>query len=484
MKTRDVNDILREEGPDAVRATFDAAAAGGPYTSKNGVNDEDEPRPPAFTDEALALRFAERHETDLRYVAAWGRWLHYDGQRWQFDNTLLAFDRARKVCREAAAECNKQKVVNVIASAKTVAAIERLAKADRRMAATIDQWDADPWLLNTPKGVVDLRTGAIRSHRPGDYFTKITSVGPSSTDCPLWKAHLTRVLDGDRDLVSYEQRVLGYTLTGVTREHALFFKYGTGANGKGVTNNTAAGILKDYAQTATVETFTASHNDRHTTELAALRGARLVTVAETEEGRRWAESRIKTLTGGDPIRARFMRQDEFEFMPQLKLLISGNHKPGLRSVDEALRRRFHLIPFTVTIPPDERDPDLADKLKAEWPAILAWMIEGCILWQREGLAPPAAVRDATAAYLDAQDGLGAWLEECCEIDPRGFETRTALFSSWNEWAEASGEHVGTRARFLDALEARGFEPARTAGRGFRGLRIIAPATAQHHWSER
>jgi len=188
----------------------------------------------------------------------------------------------------------------------------------------------------------------------------------------------------DAELVAYLQRVLGYALTGVTTEHALFFCYGTGANGKGVTINTAAGILKDYAQTASVETFTASHTDRHSTELAALRGARLVTVAETEEGRRWAESRIKTLTGGDSIRARFMRQDEFEFIPQLKLLISGNHKPGLRSVDEAIRRRFHLIPFTITLPSEERDPELAEKLKAEWPAILGWMVEGCLAWQREG----------------------------------------------------------------------------------------------------
>ena len=221
--------------------------------------------------------------------------------------------------------------------------------------------------------------------------------------------------------------MLGYALTGSTREHALFFGYGSGANGKGVTINTAAGILADYAQTAAVETFTASFTDRHTTELAALRGARLVTVAETEEGRRWAESRIKTLTGGDPIRARFMRQDEFEFQPQLKLLISGNHKPGLRSVDEAIRRRFHLIPFVITIPPDERDPDLAEKLKSEWPAILAWMIAGCLAWQRERLNPPAAVRDATAAYLDAQDALAAWIEECCEQEAFAFATRADLF---------------------------------------------------------
>jgi len=471
-----------------LRAAADAAhidhqRSGNGAAEKTNRADVEEPRPPAFTDEALALRFAERHEHDLRYVAGWGKWLRYDGKRWQFDETLYAFDLARKICREAAAECNKSKIAAGVASAKTVAAVERLAKADRRLAATISQWDADPWLLNTPDGTIDLRTGKRREHRREDYLTKPAATGPSTADCPLWRAHLYRVLDGDAELIAYVQRVLGYCLTGSTKEHALFFGYGTGANGKGVTINTASGILCEYAQSAAVETFTASHTDRHPTELAALRGARLVTVAETEEGRRWAESRIKGLTGGDPIRARFMRQDEFEFQPQLKLLISGNHKPGLRSVDEAFRRRFHLIPFTVTIPADERDPDLTEKLKAEWPAILGWMVEGCLEWQRsKGLNQPAAVRNATSAYLEAQDALAAWIEECCEHKPGAFATRTALFDSWSKWATTAGEHIGTRSRFIDALEARGFEHARTAGRGFKGLRII-PDPQASHWSE-
>ena len=161
------------------------------------------------------------------------------------------------------------------------------------------------------------------------------------------------------------QRVFGYALSGDTSAHALFFLFGTGANGKSVTIDTVAGILNDYHRTAAIETFTASSVERHPTDLAGLRGARLVTAVETEEGRRWAESRIKTLTGGDKIAARFMRQDYFEFSPQFKLVIAGNHKPGLRSVDEAIRRRFHLIPFTVTIPPASRDPQLREKLKAE-----------------------------------------------------------------------------------------------------------------------
>ena len=235
-------------------------------------------------------------------------------------------------------------------------------------------------------------------------------------------------------MFAFLQRVAGYALTGITREHALFFLYGVGANGKTTFLNAITGALGDYCRNAPIETFTATQSERHPTDLAGLRGARLVTAVETEEGRRWAESKIKALTGGDKISARFMRQDFFEYAPQFKLLIAGNHKPGLRSVDEAIRRRLHLIPFTVTIPPAERDPDLPNKLKAESAGILQWMIEGCLQWQQRGLAPPGIVTAATAAYLEAEDSMAAWISDCCEIDPNHWESGACLFASWSTWA--------------------------------------------------
>jgi putative DNA primase/helicase len=430
-----------------------------------------ESRPPAFSDDALALRFAERHADDLRFVAAWGKWLSWTGTHWQFDDTLRAFDLARAVCREAAASCNKSKVAGMLASAKTVAAVERLAKADRRIAATVDQWDCDPWFLNTPDGVIDLRTGLQRAHDPRDHMTKIAAVGPGG-DCPRFLAFLEKITAGDADLQSYLRRVFGYALTGDTREHALFFAYGTGANGKSVLLSTVSGILGNYHRTAPIETFVASNAERHPTDLAGLRGARLVTAVETEEGRRWAESRVKQLTGGDTIAARFMRQDFFDYRPQFKLAIAGNHKPSLRSVDEAIRRRFHMIPFSVTIPADERDPELIDTLKTEWPGILQWLIEGCLEWQRDGLQPPKAVQDATAAYLEAEDGLAAWIDDKCERVPVAWESSTNLFASWTGWAERAGENAGTMKRFVQMLESRGYQPQRKMhGRGFVGIRI-------------
>jgi putative DNA primase/helicase len=430
-------------------------------------------RPPAFTDEALALKFAGRHAANLRFVAAQGKWYVWTENRWQQDETLLAFDMVRATCRQASAECDRQGVAKALASSKTVAGVERLAKSDRRLAAVIDQFDVDPMLLNTPGGVVDLKSGRIRPHRPEDYLTRITAVAPGG-ECPTWMWFLDRTCGSDPELVFFLQRMAGYALTGLTKEQALFFLFGLGANGKSVFINTIAGILGDYHRTAAIETFTASSVDRHPTDLAGLRGTRLVTAVETEEGRRWAESRIKSLTGGDKISARFMRQDFFEFIPQFKLVIAGNHKPGLRSVDEAIRRRFNLVPFRVTIPPEERDGDLGNKLKAEWPGILRWMIAGCLEWQQKGLCPPVAVTEATSEYLESEDALSAWIDDCCERDPRAQTPSADLFASWSRWSDRASEATGSMKWLIQKLEDRGFQRYRKKSeRGIAGLRLLA-----------
>jgi putative DNA primase/helicase len=430
--------------------------------------------PPIVTEDSAALTFADRYGSKLRFDHDLGKWYYWTGKHWQCERTKLAFDWARKLARELAGvspSSNKQ-----LSKTAFAAGVERFAQADRAFAVTSEIWDADIWLANTQSGVVDLRSGQIRPHNPMDFMTKITSTAPSG-GTTKWLKFLKHVTGGDHEFVDYLQRVAGYCATGSTQEHALFFLYGTGANGKSTFLNAITRALGDYHRTAPIETFTSSNTDRHPTDLAGLRSARLVTAIETEEGRRWAESRIKTLTGGDPISARFMRQDFFEFVPQFKLIIAGNHKPGLRSVDEAIRRRFNLIPFTVTIPPHERDETLGEKLLAELPGILAWIIEGCTIWQNRGLDPPRAVTDATAAYLESEDAVAAWLEDCCERADE-FTTSSCLYKSWSDWAASNGEHVGSTKRFVAALEARGFTPARRSfGRGFIGLRLRPTLTA-------
>lgn len=436
---------------------------------------------PAYCDEALTLAFSARHADDLRHCETFGGWLEWDEGRWREDGRRRVFSLARQLCREKSSEALMSfgdrktgiKVASAIASAKTVAAIVNLARADARHATIADDWDADQWALNTPGGIVDLRSGEMRPHDRKALCSKITAVAPASTGCPRWHRFLDEVTGGDADLQAFLRRIAGYSLTGSTREHALFFLYGTGANGKGTFLNTLTAVLADYSRTAPMEVFTDNQGDRHPTELAMLRGARLVAAQETEAGRRWAESKIKALTGGDPVSARFMRQDFFTYTPQFKLVIAGNHKPGLRGVDEAIRRRFHLLPFTVCIPPDRRDPTLFDALKAEWPAILQWAIDGCLEWQRVGLAPPSAVVSATEEYFGDEDSVGTWLADRTEHAPSGFERTRDLYGAWKTWAERTGERVGTERAFAQALKNRGIEQRRDMhGRGFVGISLI------------
>jgi putative DNA primase/helicase len=433
--------------------------------------------PPKYSEDELAMRFSSRYADSLRYVALFGKWYRWKSPVWREDTTLQVYDLARAVCRAASEELDPVKeksAAKSIAHSKTVAAVERMAKSDRRHASTKDQFDSFPWLLNTPDGLYDLQKSQALGPMPEAYSTKVTgSVIDRGTGCPRWEAFLDRVFAGDKELISYIRRVCGYCLTGSTRDHALFFLYGTGANGKSVFINTLAGILADYHRAAPVEIFMESNNDRHPTELAMLMGARLVTAVETEEGRRWAESRVKALTGGDPISARFMRQDFFEFKPQFKLMIAGNHKPALRTVDEAIRRRLNLIPFTVTIPPEERDPGLTDALKAEWPAILGWMVAGCDEWREHGLQAPKAVLLATEAYLNAEDSISQWIADCCQRSPTAFESDANLYASYVSWANKSGEQPGKRKRFLERLEGMGCNPDRkNKDRGHKGLIVL------------
>jgi putative DNA primase/helicase len=476
------------DAADAVAEGFDVAAflTHGPRLQMHDVADDAEP---VFstdesvwgTEDALALAFTRRYHRDWRYVATWGRWLVWDGHRWRSEDTLAATDLIRSVCRHAAVQADNPKIAAKLATSGTVGGVERLARSDRRHAATTAEWDADPWLLNTPGGVVDLRTGRQRPHDRADRMTKITTATPGG-DCATWRQFLAEVTGGDAELQAYLRRMAGYTLTGSTQEHALFFLYGTGANGKSVFVNTLATILGDYAANAPMDTFMETRTDRHPTDMAGLRGARFVAAIETEQGRRWAESKVKNLTGGDKISARFMRQDFFEFFPQFKLVVAGNHKPAIRNIDEAMKRRLHLIPFTITVPPERRDKHLQQKLLAERDGILAWAVQGCLDWQRLGrLDPPQQVRAATEEYFESEDALGRWLDERCVREANAKSLTAELFNDWKQWADAAGEFIGSQKRFADLLITRGVERWRNnvGLRGFRGIGLKCTPTSAY-----
>jgi putative DNA primase/helicase len=275
------------------------------------------------------------------------------------------------------------------------------------------------------------------------------------------------------------QRVCGYCLTGLTKEHAIFFLWGTGSNGKSTFVGVLTGILglgpSGYAVVVPISTFTAGQTDQHPTEIAMMRGARLVVAHETEKNRSWAISRLNQLSGGDRVSARFMRQDFFDFQPQCKIMIVGNHKPALHTINEAVRRRFHLIPFKVTFRDGEVDQLLPEKLKAEYPQILGWMLRGTEEWKQKGLAPPAVVRAATDEYFLDEDNVGRWIAERCVLDPNAYTTLNDLFPTWREWSMVNNEETGSRKQLAKALDTRPEltrhpEPG-TKRAGWKGIKI-------------
>lgn len=406
-----------------------------------------------LTEHGVAEAFTAQFRDTLRYCNSAGSWFLWSGTHWEKDKRHRAFQYAR----ELIAKSNRHsefKSQAITGKASFAGGVERFARCDPAHSVVAEDWDRDPYLLATPGGTVDLRAGSIRPGDPDDMMTRITAVAPACVDCPLWKQFLQDTTNNDSELVDFLQRWCGYCLTGDTREHALLFGFGPGGNGKSVFLNTVSRILGDYATVAAMDTFTASNSDKHPTDLAMLHGARLVTATETEEGRAWAESRIKQMTGGDPITARFMRQNFFTFTPQFKLTIVGNHKPVLKNVDDAARRRFNIVPF-IHKPPNP-DRELEHKLEGEWPGILQWMIEGCLAWQQDGLPRPAVVKEATAEYFEAQDSFGQWLGERCILDP-GLECKPAdLLKDFQEWCRKNGEPESDNKRLRGMLE-------RTAG---------------------
>jgi putative DNA primase/helicase len=439
------------------------------------------PRSDIITEDSAACQFAELYRNRLRYCHDTGAWFEWDGSIWQPNRTGMAYQWARELARRLSLS-EPDKVRYVVNKTSFASGVERFARSDPEFAVTAEVWDWDAFLLGTPCGTVDLSTGELRESDPADSITKATARAPAdSPDCPLWLAFLEDSTGGDADLIRFLQQWCGYCLTGDTREHALVFIYGPGGNGKSVFLNVLTAILGAYATTSAMDTFTASRSDKHPTDLAMLRGARLVTASETEEGRAWAEARIKQITGGDRITARFMRQDFFTFTPSFKLTIVGNHKPVLHNVDDAARRRFNIVPFTRK--PAQPDSQLEEKLKAEYPSILRWMIEGCLDWRRNGLIRPASVVEATDEYFIAQDLFGQWLQDECEVEPGNHyktESNTTLFQSWRTYSERAGESAGSQKAFAENMQRRGLERYRNyTDRGFIGIRL-KPTTRYDH----
>jgi putative DNA primase/helicase len=451
-------------------------------------------------DIGVANLFIARFGEDVRYLKKFKAWYVWDTIRWREDWTHRVEDWVRRLCEELGDKADTNKAQAERASHKKVAAVLALARTyHAEVNMTPDQFDRDANLLNTPRGVVDLRTGELRPARRDDYMTMVTAVAPTPpgepSACPRWDAFMRRI-HPSAAVREFLDMWGGYCLTGHTREHSFAIHHGTGSNGKSVMLTTQLRIWGDYGISARIEAFTFTQNEAHPTEIARLAGKRFVVANETEQGRRLAESRIKLLTGGDRVVARFMRKDEFEFEPQLKLNIVGNFKPRLSSTDEAMRRRLLLVPYATTIPEAERDEGLSDALWKEAPAILDRFIEGAHRWYAEGLCKPPEVRAATDDYIEGEDVLGQFLTDECVtgeaadalakvlmreqrdrgrvLDDRLWSGSSQLFAAWKSWKLLRGELAGSEKGFIQALTRRpelGLRERRssTGNRGFTGI---------------
>jgi putative DNA primase/helicase len=342
-------------------------------------------------------------------------------------------------------------------------------------------FDRDPWLLNCANGLLDLRTGRLRPHDPAAMCSKLAGAAyEPEAKCPGWERFLAEVFDGDEALILYVQLAVGYCLTGSTAEDCFFLCHGGGRNGKSTFLRVLRDLFGDYAAHTDFATLTIERERQAAirNDLARLAGARLVTAIETSEGVRFAEGVVKALTGGDPVTARFLHKEFFEFDPQFKLWLGCNHKPRVRDTSEAFWRRVRLLPFEVQFSGNrERNrEELLAELRAELPGILAWAVCGCLAWQEVGRLPlPDRVRAATEGYRVEEDVLSQFLADSCLTGP-GLEVGASdLYQAYCEWCAANGEHPLSQTRFGRALGEKGFAKARTrtARWEYRGLGLLA-----------
>lgn len=424
---------------------------------------------PSFnlTDLGNAERLVHRHGEDLRYDHSRRKWLVWDDKRWRFDDSGEIVRRAKETVKTTYLEAapggdspiDRDLARHALRSESTsrIEAMISLARSEPGIAVAPDAFDSDLWLLNCQNGTVDLRTGERREHRREDMLTKLAGADyDSDAEAPRFAAFMREVLVED-EMIGFVQRFAGYTLTGSTRERVVAILHGRGKNGKSTLIEVLQDVLGDYGRNTSTETLLTKRHEGVGNDVAALQGARFVSAAEVEKGRRLAESKVKQLTGNDTVTARFLYGEPFDFRPQFKLWLSTNNKPEIVGTDDAIWDRIRLIPFTQRFAGTAADAKLPERLREELPGILAWAVEGCRIWQAEGLGEPEGVKTATEDYRLDMDTLATFIADRCYRADHASVLAERLYEDYRTWCAETGENAETQKKFGGRLRERGFD---------------------------
>lgn len=433
-----------------------------------------------FTDAGNAERLIAKHGRDLRYVEKLG-WFIWNGKYWEHDDTLkinaLATDTAYGIADEASPNDKADIIAGVrrwAAASQSESHLRAMVNIARsKVAINEREFDKDPYLLTVKNGTINLKTGQLQSHTRADMITHIVDVDyKMGAECPMFKRFLRQILPG-KELRNFVWKMLGYSLTGDVSEECLFMLYGSGQNGKSTLVETINQIMGEYARVAPSDLLVQKLNDEHPQSIADLKGRRFVVTSEPENGKRLAESKVKILTGGESISARRMYGSNFVFRPTFKLFLVTNHKLQVRGTDKGIWRRIKLVPFEVTIPDEQLDRKLQEKLRAEYRGILTWLVDGCLRWQKQGLGDSPEIADATRDYREESDVIGAFFDEQCVMGTNESALTSALYRAYSTWANTRGEHPMSQTSFGKMLKERGFQQSRATGgaRIWKGLRV-------------
>lgn len=438
----------------------------------------------SYDDTGNAERFTDMFGEVLRYSYIRKGWYYYDGKKWVIDQEGKIKNLADKVIEKMKQEkvfvadgmdeedAKKQFRKHLKYTRNHSGKTNMIKESEHLLSIQPQQFDKDLHLFNVQNGYLNLKTGELHEHDRKKYFTKISNVEyTDKADCPLWNDFLLQIFNGDKQLIEYIQRAVGYSLCGSTEEQMMFILYGNGRNGKSVFLDIVTELFGDYStniqpQSIMVKQMSSNANP----DIAKLAGTRLVTTTEPGEGMRFDEGLIKQLTGGDKISARFLYEDEFEYIPQFKLWMATNHKPIIRGTDDGIWRRMAIIPFTVQIPENKVDKKLTHKLKRELNAILHWAVEGYLMWQREGLKEPQIIKDQREDYRGEMDVVQGFINECCVMNSHSSVQASVLYQAYKSWAQENNQYLMNSTKFGREMGKR-FPKFRSNGTYYRGIEV-------------